>query len=55
MCEVLSPSTARIDRVDKLPIYAGHGVGHAWPVDPEARTLEVLALYEGHWLFLNAY
>jgi Uma2 family endonuclease len=43
-CEVLSPSTARFDRVMKLPIYARHRVGHAWLVDPTAQTLEVLAL-----------
>ena len=55
VCEVLSPSTARLDRVDKLPIYASHGVGHLWLVDPDVRSLEVLALHEGHWLLLNAY
>jgi len=55
VCEVLSPSTARLDRIDKLPIYARDGVGHAWLVDPDARTLEVMALHEGHWLLLNAY
>lgn len=49
VCEVLSPSTARVDRADKLPIYAAHGVGHAWLVDPEAQTLEVFALSDGHW------
>jgi Uma2 family endonuclease len=55
VCEVLSPSTARMDRVDKLPIYARESVAHAWLVDPDARTLEVLALHEGHWLLLNTY
>ena len=55
VCEVLSPSTARLDRVDKLPVYAHNGVPHAWLVDPDARTLEVLALHEGHWLVLKAY
>jgi len=55
LCEVLSPSTSRMDRVDKLPIYAREGVGHIWLVDPDARTLEVMALHEGHWLLLNAY
>lgn len=49
ICEVLSPSTAQMDRVDKLGIYATHGVAHAWLVDPDARTLEVLSLSEGHW------
>ena len=40
VCEILSPDTARIDRVEKLPIYAGAGVRHAWLVDPDLRTLE---------------
>lgn len=50
VCEVLSPSTTRIDRTDKLTVYASFGVGHAWYVDPDARTLEVLALTSGKWL-----
>jgi Uma2 family endonuclease len=49
ICEVLSPATARTDRIDKLPIYASHGVAHAWLVDPELRSLEVFALRDGHW------
>lgn len=49
VCEVLSPSTARIDRTDKLAIYAEFGVGHAWYVDPDQRTLEVFALVDGVW------
>jgi len=55
VCEVLSPSTAQLDRVDKLPIYAAHGVGHAWLVDPEARTLEAFALREGRWRLESAF
>jgi Uma2 family endonuclease len=43
-CEVLSPSTRRIDRVVKVPIYQREGVGHLWLVDPEAKTLEVFRL-----------
>ncbi len=42
--EVLSPSTAALDRVDKAPIYAKERVGHLWLVDPLARTLEILRL-----------
>jgi Uma2 family endonuclease len=49
LCEVLSPSTAKIDRTDKLAIYAEFGVGHCWYVDPDARTLEVFALDGGAW------
>jgi Uma2 family endonuclease len=48
--EIVSPSTARIDRVRKLPIYAREGVAHAWLVDPLARTLEVYRLDAGRWL-----
>lgn len=50
VCEVLSPSTQAVDRTDKLSIYAAFGVGHAWYVDPIARTLEVLELRDGKWL-----
>ncbi|MCA9634891.1 MAG: Uma2 family endonuclease [Myxococcales bacterium] len=41
LCEVLSPSTAGLDRAKKLPRYAALGVAHVWLVDPNARTLEV--------------
>jgi Uma2 family endonuclease len=41
ICEVISPSTTRLDRVKKLPRYARNGVEHAWIVDPILRTLEV--------------
>jgi Uma2 family endonuclease len=52
ICEVLSPSTASIDRADKLPIYARERVGHVWLVDPLARTLEVLRLEQSRWVLL---
>lgn len=41
ICEVLSPSTARLDRVFKRRAYARERVRHYWLVDPDARTLEV--------------
>ncbi|MFO0638969.1 MAG: Uma2 family endonuclease [Polyangiaceae bacterium] len=50
VCEVLSPSTAAIDRGDKLDIYAREGVKNAWLVDPVARTLEVFRLEGEKWL-----
>jgi len=43
-CEVLSPSTASVDRTEKLPIYGRERVGHVWLVDPLLQTLEVLRL-----------
>src|SRR5438876_12320875 len=33
VCEVVSPSTARIDRTRKMAIYAKVGVPHLWIVD----------------------
>jgi Uma2 family endonuclease len=49
ICEVLSPWTAAIDRVRKMPIYARAGVAFAWLVDPIARTLETFELAGAHW------
>lgn len=51
-CEVLSASTAKQDRAEKLPFYAAHGVRHAWLVDPILHTLEVLRLENGRWSLL---
>lgn len=42
VCEVLSPSTAALDRGDKLLVYGSFDVRHVWFCDPEARTLEIL-------------
>jgi Uma2 family endonuclease len=44
VCEVLSPSTEQLDRVDKVPIYAVNRVAHVWLLSPSAKTLEVLEL-----------
>jgi Uma2 family endonuclease len=52
---VVSPSTAALDRADKLPIYGRAGVGHAWLVDPLAQTLEVFKQDGGRWLLLGSY
>jgi Uma2 family endonuclease len=52
VCEILSPSTAMLDRAKKLAIYAREGVTHAWLIDPLARTLEVLRLDAGRWTIL---
>ncbi|MBL8259493.1 MAG: Uma2 family endonuclease [Candidatus Competibacteraceae bacterium] len=55
VCEILSSSTAKKDRAIKLPLYARHGVAHAWLIDPEAQTLEAFALREDDWLLLGAF
>jgi Uma2 family endonuclease len=55
VCEVLSPATEAFDRSEKLPIYARHGVGHAWLADPIAKTLEVFRLTDSRWLLLDVF
>ncbi len=49
VCEVVSPSTAALDRVKKLGVYARESVAYAWLIDPIARTLEVLRLESNRW------
>ena len=53
-CEAPSPRTLRIDATLKRDLYARHGVGHLWLVDPDARTLEAFARTEAGWLLLGA-
>jgi Uma2 family endonuclease len=56
VCEVLSKSTESIDRDEKLPLYATHGVQHVWFVDPLAKTLQVHAHPEdGRWREVRIY
>ena len=52
VCEILSPATASKDREIKMPLYARFGVGHAWLVDPTARTLEAYRLEDDAWLLM---
>jgi len=55
VCEVLSPSTAALDRAKKLGIYAREGIAHAWVIDPIALTLEVMRLEGGRWAILDTH
>jgi Uma2 family endonuclease len=49
-CEVISPSTGRIDRSRKMRIYAREGVASLWLVDPLLRTIEIYELRDGEWV-----
>lgn len=44
IAEVLSSSTARLDRTQKMPIYAREKIPYVWMVDPRDRTVEVFRL-----------
>jgi Uma2 family endonuclease len=52
--EVLSPSTASLDRVSKARVYAREGVRWLWLVDPLAHTVEVNRLHDGVWVQVRA-
>ena len=55
LCEVLSKSTEKMDRAEKLPLYASVGVAYAWIVDPRLRTLEAYVLRDGAWSAIGVY
>jgi Uma2 family endonuclease len=50
VCEVVSPSTGRIDRSRKMRIYGEAGVPSLWLVDPLARTLELYRRDGDRWI-----
>ncbi|MDY7226320.1 Uma2 family endonuclease [Hyalangium rubrum] len=55
VCEVLSPSTMKLDRGRKMGVYAREGVKHLWLMDPVAQLLEVYRLEGGRWLLLGTH
>jgi len=55
ICEVLSPSTAKLDRATKMPIYAKIGVKFVWLIDPEIQVLEVFELQNNHWVLSTVF
>ncbi len=50
VCEIVSPSSGRLDRTRKMPIYARAGVAFLWMVDPGLRTLEAYRLDGSRWM-----
>jgi Uma2 family endonuclease len=55
ICEVLSPSTMRTDKMEKMPIYARNGVNYFWIIDPLVKTLDVFRLKAGEWVVAGLY
>jgi Uma2 family endonuclease len=53
--EILSPSTAKVDRGYKRYLYAQHGVLEYWLVDPEAEQIEVLTCVENAYQCAGLY
>jgi len=52
--EILSPSTARRDRMTKFQQYQQAGVQEYWIVDPDTKTVQVCTLENGRY-FVTAY
>jgi len=48
--EIISPSTAKYDRVYKLRKYQKAGVREYWIVDPESKSVQVFILENGHYV-----
>lgn len=52
--EILSPSTSRKDRLQKLRIYQEARVQHYWLVNPDDKTLECFSLQDGVYALVAA-
>jgi len=55
VCEVLSSSTGKTGRVEKMPIYAEAGVAHLWRADPALLTLETYRLIDKQWALTGSF
>ncbi len=53
VCEVLSPSTRKLDLGGKQAVYAREGVAYLWFVDPDARSLEAFELSGKKWQLID--
>jgi Uma2 family endonuclease len=55
VCEVLSPTTAVLDRGRKSELYAREGVKHLWLFDVQERFIEAFELANSRWLKLGVF
>ena len=55
LVEILSPSTARNDRMRKKDVYAASGVPEYWIVSPKEQSIEVYLLRDGAYTLDNLY
>jgi len=55
VCEVVSPSSGRHDRVTKMNLYAQFKIPFYWLVDPQGKTLEIFSLEQGRWILSSSF
>ena len=53
VCEVLSPSTRKLDLGHKQSVYARESVAFLWFVDPSERSLEAYELHKNQWVLID--
>jgi Uma2 family endonuclease len=53
--EILSPSTAKRDKMSKMVSYAKHGIPEYWIVDPSDCFLEQFYLQNDHYILTNVF
>jgi len=53
--EILSPSTARNDKVEKFQLYEKFGVPEYWIIDPTHKLIEVWVLDGGRYVLQGVY
>ncbi len=55
VCEIISPSSVRMDKVLKATLYAECEIGHYWLADPDQKTLEIRRLVNSQWVVVNTF
>jgi Uma2 family endonuclease len=55
VCEILSPGTARVDRLKKMRIFARERVSHVWLADPRERIVEVYRFADPSYTLVGVY
>jgi Uma2 family endonuclease len=55
VCEIISPSSVRHDRIEKMRCWAREGVTWVWLVDSAACTLETFRLEGDRWTIIGSH
>lgn len=53
VCEIISPSSERIDRHGKFAMYAKFGIKHYWIIDHKSQLIEAYELRADEWVAIG--